>query len=58
MKSIRKTNISFNFYDLPASKGKHDYIKIKTTHPILLTFFSNFLSFDSCVLIFFVLYFA
>ena len=60
MKSIPKTNISFNFYHLPTStygvrqKYKHNY-KIQTTHPISLTSFFKFpfLSFDR-VFIFFV----
>ena len=59
MKSIPKSNISFNFYHLPTStvlekKSKYNYINIKTTDPISLTFFPNFLSFDSRVFIFFV----
>ena len=33
---------------------KHNYINIKTTHPISLTFISNFLSFGSHVFVFFV----
>ena len=33
-------------------KSKYNYINIKTTRPISLTFVSNFLSFDSCVFIF------
>ena len=34
-------------------KSKYNYINIKTTHPTSLIFFSNFLSFDSCLSIFF-----
>ena len=55
MKSIRKTNISFNFYYDARLKSKYKYINIKTTHPVSFTSFSNFLSFDSRVFIFFAL---
>ena len=48
MKRIAKTNNSFNFYHLPTST----LLEIKVTHPIFLTFFSNFLTFDSRVFIF------
>ena len=58
MKSIPKTNISFNFYHWPTStvlnRKVNTNINIKTTHLISLTFFSYFLSFDSHVFIFFV----
>ena len=59
MKNIPKANISFDFYHLTSStvldrKANTTYINIKTTHPISLTFFSNFLSFDSRVFFFFV----
>ena len=54
MKSISKTNISFNFYYDARQKSKYNHINIKTTHPVSLTFFSSFLSFDSHVFIFFV----
>ena len=45
MKSIPKTNISFNFYHLRTST---------VFHPISSTFFSHLFSFDSRVFIFFV----
>ena len=54
MKSIPKTNISFNFYYDARQKSKYKYINIKTTHPVSLTCSLNFLSFDSRVFIFFV----
>ena len=48
MKSIPKTNISFNFYHLPTSTVLDRKANTaETTHPITLTFFSNFFSFDS-----------
>ena len=54
-------NISFNFYlqvlMLVIMKYKYNYINIKTTHNYL-TFSSNFLSFDSCALIFLCFYFV
>ena len=49
MKSTPKTNISFHFYHLPTST----VLDRKATHPTPLTFFSNFLSFDSRVFVFF-----
>ena len=59
MKSIPKINISFNSYHLSFStvldrQANTTIINIKTTHAIVLTSFSNFLSFSSCVFIFFV----
>ena len=47
---IAKTNILFNLYHLPffcgdRRKSNYNYISIKTTNPIFLTFFSNFLFF-------------
>ena len=51
---MKRTNISFNFYYDARQKSKYNYINIKTTRPVSLTFFSNFLSFYSRVLIFFV----
>ena len=58
MKNIPKTRISFNFYHLSSSRvldrKANTKINIKTTHPIALTSFSNFLSFNSRVFIFFV----
>ena len=56
MKSIPKISISFKFYYGARQKSKYNYIHIKTTHPVSLTFFSNFLSFDSRVFIFPVFY--
>ena len=61
MKSIPKTSISFNYYVARQYEiqqynhiniSKYNYINIKTIHPVSLTFFSNFLSFDSRVFIF------
>ena len=53
-----KNNISFNFYHRPTStmvdRKANNYTNIKITHPISLTFFSKFLSFDSRVFFFFV----
>ena len=58
MKSFPKTDISFNFYHLSSStvldRKANTKTNIKTTHPIALTSFSNFLSFNSRVFIFFV----
>ena len=58
MKSIPKTNISFNFYHLSSSTvldiKANTKVNIKTTYTIALTSFSNFLSFNSSVFIFFV----
>ena len=51
MKSIPKTNI---YLYGAREESQNNYINIKTADPISLTFFSNFLSFDSRVLIFFV----
>ena len=62
MKSVPKTTISFNFYDIPSftiwfygarQKSKYN-INIKTAHPISVTYFSNLLSFDSRMFIFIV----
>ena len=54
MKSVTKTNISFNFtiYLLLRCSTEKQTQLIKTTDPISLTFFSNFRSFDSRVFIF------
>ena len=54
MKSIPKTNISFNIYHLPTSAVLNRKPNIKTMHPISLSFFPNLLSFDSRVFNFFV----
>ena len=59
MKSIPKTNIPFNFYYLPTStvlsrKGNTTIYKYWNNSPDFSCFFSNFLSFHSCVFIFFV----
>ena len=52
MKSIPKTNISFNFYHLPPSTRLDR--KANTTNSLYSSyFFSNFLSFDARVFIFF-----
>ena len=42
------------FFYSARQNSKYTYINIKTTHPIALTSFSNFLSFNSHVFIFFV----
>ena len=57
MKSIPKTNISFNFYHLFFSTvldRKANYVNIETTHSIDLTSFFNFLSFNFRVFMSFV----
>ena len=59
MESIPKTDISLiSTIDLLlrclTENSKYNYINIKKTHSISLTVFSNFLSFNSCVFIFFV----
>ena len=50
---IVQVNTSTFFYSA-RQKSKYNYINIQTTHLISVTFFSNFLSFDSRVFIFFV----
>ena len=59
MKSIPKTNISFNLNVISSStvldRKANTKINIKTTYPLIaLTFFSNFLSFNSRAFDFFV----
>ena len=45
---------STNYLLLRCSTERQTQLNVKTTHPISLKFFSNFLSFDSRVFIFFV----
>ena len=58
MKTITKTNISFNFYHLPTStvfdRNTNTTIRLKQLTLFLLLFFSNFLPFNPRVFIFFV----
>ena len=58
MKSITKTNISFNFYHLPTStvfdRNTNTTIRLKRLTLFLLLFFSNFLPFNPRVFIFIV----
>ena len=61
MKSIPKINISFSFYHLPSStvierKANKTISILKQLTLFLLFFFSNLLSFDSRVFIFFLFY--